>query len=92
MGNRFHLILRVCVAATLLLHGFLLEWLAGKNIVAVLLSPGGHTPGTALFIALFFIFIRCITIIVMPGIFLYELWFLVMELRERLSGTGQRLQ
>ncbi len=88
MGNRAHLIILVIGAAALLLHGCMLHLLAGTNLMAVLLSPGGHMSLWAFFVALFFIFLRCAVIILLPGVILFELWSIAAGLYGRLLKKG----
>jgi len=69
----------ISVTVILLLHLFLLHWLDDKNIVSVILAPGPHSQGEAIFIALVFFFIRIFTLVFLPGIILYITAFLIID-------------
>ena len=65
------------IATGLLAHALLLHWLAERNVVAVLLSAGAHSPPSALLAAGAFLVIRVLVVLVLPGALLCRmtLWF-----------------
>ena len=55
------------VALGVALHFWLLHQLAEKNIVAVILSAGAHSPRSALLVAGAFLVIRILVVLLLPG-------------------------
>jgi len=80
MGRRYKIIVFfISVTVIFLFHLFLLHWLDDKNIVSVILAPGPHSQGGAIFIAIIFFIIRIFTLVLLPGIILYITAFLIMD-------------
>jgi hypothetical protein len=56
------------VALVLLAHWGLLQWLAEKQVVASLLSAGGHLPRLTVVLAVNFVLIRFLALFILPGL------------------------
>jgi hypothetical protein len=57
-------------------HAVLLRWLAGQHFIATLLSPNGQVPYWQLLLAVFFVLLRVVAIVILPG-------YLIMRAAQR---------
>ena len=58
----------VGVVVIFLGHLILLHWLAATDTVAVLFAAGNHIPTGSLLLAIIFLVLRCLAILVLPGL------------------------
>ena len=58
------------IAALVVLHFFLIHWLAEKNVVATILAAGRHVPRATLALAGLFYLVRLLLVLCLPGIVL----------------------
>jgi hypothetical protein len=65
--------LAIDLAAVLILHAVLIRYLFAHNAVATIFASGDHIPRGVLALAMFFILIRLVVILALPGIVLARL-------------------
>ena len=67
------------VIVIIVLHFFLIRYMADRNIVSSLLAAGEHIPKTVAITAMFFLLIRIFMYVFLPGFVLYRLCIFVMN-------------
>ena len=78
-GVRFLLARAVELVALLLVHQILLSFLAGKDVVAQILSGGPHTGFMVRLVMCLFLSVRVVVVLLLPGWVLMRLGLLVYE-------------
>ena len=68
------------IAGLLVLHWFLIHWLAEKNTVAVIFAAGKHVPLTTLAAAGLFLVLRLVVTLLLPGLVLGRLVVMSLDL------------
>jgi hypothetical protein len=65
------------ITLVVLVHWFLLHWLAKNGVVAQLFAAGAHAPKLLVISAIIFILLRLVVLIILPGCLT---WYLSVKL------------